>query len=220
MDEVLKSENLRERVSAILRSKIITGELVPETLYSVSQFAEKLGVSPTPIREAVLDLANLGLLKIRKNRGFIVPALSAAQLEELHKIRTMLEIPATVEAAGKMTAADIETCRDLAQKSMSVSASGNLVEHIETDRRFHIAFLSPLNMPHLLDLIMTYRDRARLKRLPDMLGTQELEKSYAEHLKLVEAAEDGNLREVESLITSHLNDSKHRWYRLSTSDTA
>lgn len=211
MPKLLTTESLRERVRGILRSQIMTGEIVPGSLYSVSQFAETLGVSPTPVREAVLDLANSGLLEIRRNRGFVVPEVTETGLEELHRIRALLEIPSMVDASKRMRPGDLEACRALAEKTIVAAASGNLIEWIESDRRFHSAYLQPLGMPHLVSLIMTYRDRARLRGLRSKMGSAELVKSASEHVTFVDLAASGESDKLKELITQHIEQTRIRW---------
>lgn len=203
--------SLRERVRQLLLAQIMSGEFVPEEIYSVAQLAAGLDVSPTPIREAVLDLASKDLLVIHKNRGFSVPATTPEELEELHKIRLLLEVPSTVEAGLKMGEQHAQETRAIAEATVQAAQSNDLVSYVEGDRRFHQAFLAPLAMPHLTELIMNYRDRARLRGLRARLGSSEIVAASKEHIALVDAALARDEVLLHTIITNHVESTKTRW---------
>lgn len=203
--------SLRERVRQLLLAQIMSGELVPEEVYSVAQLAAGLDVSPTPIREAVLDLASKDLLVIHKNRGFSVPPTTPEELEELHKIRLLLEVPSTVEAGLKMSQQEAEQTRVIAESTVEAAQANDLANYIERDRRFHEAFLLPLAMPHLTELIMNYRNRARLRGLRAKLGSKEIVTASQDHIALVDAALAKDEALLHKIITNHIEATKSRW---------
>src|SRR4051794_18879717 len=86
--------NLREQVLQQVRSEIISGESPPGAMYSVPSLASALGVSTTPVREALLELARNGLIMPMRNRGFKVVAPTLAQLRNLFDMRELLELNA------------------------------------------------------------------------------------------------------------------------------
>src|SRR6185369_10747857 len=90
---LVSAPSLREQARKVIRGLIITGQMQPDQLYSVPRLATELGVSATPVREALLDLAREGLLEPVRNRGFRVVALTSTELKDIYAIRTMLEVP-------------------------------------------------------------------------------------------------------------------------------
>src|SRR5215469_11841442 len=108
----LDRSSLREQVQVVLRTSITTGELEPGQLYSVGDFAERLEVSATPVREALVNLAHDGLVEIVRNRGFLVPELSDHDLDEILQLRLFLEVPAVEQVAGRLDAATLARCRE------------------------------------------------------------------------------------------------------------
>jgi DNA-binding GntR family transcriptional regulator len=95
--------SLADAVVDAVRSGITTGELVPDATYSVYQLAELLGVSRSPVREGLLRLAEAGLVRIDRNRGFRVLTPQARDIEEIIDIRLALEPPAARRAAEQAT---------------------------------------------------------------------------------------------------------------------
>jgi DNA-binding FadR family transcriptional regulator len=74
---------LREQARQVIRGLVITGQMQPDQLYSVPRLAAELGVSATPVREALLDLEREGLLEAERNRGFRVVSLSLSELNDI-----------------------------------------------------------------------------------------------------------------------------------------
>src|ERR671911_3059487 len=83
--------SLREQVADALRAAVVSGEMKPGHVYSAPALAAQFGVSATPVREAMLDLAKEGLVEAVRNKGFRVTALSGRDLDELTEIRRLIE---------------------------------------------------------------------------------------------------------------------------------
>jgi DNA-binding GntR family transcriptional regulator len=91
--------SMRQQIHSQIKAMLISGELAPGELCSVYQLAELFGVSRTPVREALLQLAREGLLQAERNRGFRVVVSSAHDLDEISEIRMLLEVPAMMKVA-------------------------------------------------------------------------------------------------------------------------
>ena len=104
--------SLADAVVDAVRSGISAGVLVPDDTYSVYQLADVLGVSRSPVREALLRLAEAGLVQINRNRGFQVLTPRARDIEEIIDIRLALEPPAARRAAERAGDAEHATIRE------------------------------------------------------------------------------------------------------------
>src|SRR6516165_4471550 len=112
---LVSGPSLREQARQVIRGLIITGRMQPDQLYSVPRLATELGVSATPVREALLDLAREGLLEPVRNRGFRVVALSPTELKDIYAIRTLLEVPSIADIARTgLSLTQLDQLRDLA----------------------------------------------------------------------------------------------------------
>ena len=87
-------QNLREQVLQQVRAEIISGQSLPGTMYSVPTLSASLGVSTTPVREALLELARSGLIEPMRNRGFKVVEPTLTELRNLFDMREVLELHA------------------------------------------------------------------------------------------------------------------------------
>src|SRR5437773_4607603 len=93
-----RRESLAERVYEQIRNAIIMGELAPESRHSVNELATILSVSRTPVREALLKLADQGMVRFHRNVGVVILPTTIHDLEEVFSVRLLLEVPATFQA--------------------------------------------------------------------------------------------------------------------------
>ncbi|MER6873164.1 GntR family transcriptional regulator, partial [Amycolatopsis sp. NPDC000673] len=103
----LQRTNLREQVLEVVRQAMVSGDLRPGDIYSAAALATRLGVSSSPVREALLTLVNQGLLEPVRNRGYRVVAMTERDLDEIYEMRLLLEVPATLSAAAAAGPGDL-----------------------------------------------------------------------------------------------------------------
>jgi len=195
--------NLRETVLAQLRSRIVSGEAAPGTIYSVPAVATEMGMSTTPVREALLELSRTGLVAPLRNRGFRVEAATPKDLENQFDVRIMLEAGALV-AVAKRGLIDTEPLVALADDVAAAVKSGNVTDYIETDRRFHEALVSRAENPLLTRMIMGLRADMRLYGISSPEGLERQRASVSEHYEMIELAATRQTEAIAALITRHI----------------
>src|SRR3954464_7400919 len=104
--------SLREQAQQVIRASILAGELAAGEIYSASTLAARLAVSPTPVREAMLELANGGLVDPVRNRGFRILTPDEDDLDEISQLRLMLEAPSMRIVAERATDGDLRALRN------------------------------------------------------------------------------------------------------------
>jgi DNA-binding GntR family transcriptional regulator len=203
--------SLREQVAKALRAAMISGQLEPGVVYSAPMLAGTFGVSATPVREAMLDLAKEGLVEAVRNKGFRVTALSDRDLDELTELRMLIEVPTTARLAGRLDTAALGSLRELAGAIESAAAAGDLIGYVAADREFHLTLLGYRGNRHLVDLVADLRSRARLYGLGRLAGTGRLVDSALEHVTLVDLLERGDATAAETLIRHHIQHVRGVW---------
>ncbi|HAP28178.1 MAG TPA: GntR family transcriptional regulator [Achromobacter sp.] len=195
--------NLREMVLAQLRSRIVSGEAAPGTIYSVPAVATEMGMSTTPVREALLELSRTGLVSPLRNRGFRVEAATPKDLENQFDVRIMLEVGALV-AIARQGLTDTKPLVLLADDVAGAVKSGNVTDYIETDRRFHEALVSRADNPLLTRTIMGLRADMRLYGISSPEGLERQRASVSEHYEMIELATTRQTEAIAALITRHI----------------
>jgi DNA-binding GntR family transcriptional regulator len=207
----LKAVSLREQAREAVRTQIVLGELAPGEVQSIQSVAGALGVSITPVREAVMDLAHLGMVEIIRNRGFRVPVLTDHDLDEIFKLRTMLEAPAMAELTELVAGAPLPEFRHLAQQCADGAQDGDLHVFLDTDRQFHLGLLSKLGNRRLVTMVGHLRDQARMLGLHKLADQGGLIASAQEHFGLLDAIESGKADLAALLMRKHLAHSRGIW---------
>jgi DNA-binding GntR family transcriptional regulator len=199
--------SLRDKVVQRVRSDIVSGRSAPGTMYSVPALAQELGISTTPVREALLELSHSGLITPRRNRGFQVEAISLEDLNNLFAVRALLERFAVVTLAERRLTNTSELRAHADAVAAAVKAK-DVLGYVETDRAFHLALVDRANNPLLTKLIMELRAGMRLYGIDSAAGRQRQVASVREHYQLIELAAAGNTKEIAALIDRHINDWK------------
>jgi DNA-binding GntR family transcriptional regulator len=203
--------SLRQQVANALRAAMISGQLQPGVVYSAPTLAATFGVSATPVREAMLDLAKEGLVEAVRNKGFRITELSEQDLDELTELRLLIEVPSTAGLAGKLDAPALSALRELAAAIETGAAAGNLIRYLEADREFHLTLLGHTGNRHLVELVGELRSRARLYGLGQLAGSRALTDSAHEHTELVNLIERGDAAGTETLIRQHIQHVRGIW---------
>ncbi|WP_128375781.1 GntR family transcriptional regulator [Streptomyces cavernae] len=206
-----KKPSYRERVADALRAALIAGELRAGEVYSAPTLATRFGVSATPVREALLDLAKEGLVDIVPNKGFRVTAVSEQQLDEYTHIRSLIEVPTTVGLAATADPADLEALRPVAREIVTSAAAGDLIAYVEADLRFHLGLLALAGNGHLVEVVRDLRRRSRLYGLTALAEAGRLRASAEEHLELLDALLAGDGEAVHEVMTRHLGHVRGLW---------
>lgn len=203
--------SLRERVAESLRAALVSGRMVPGTTYSIPALAEQFGVSATPVREAMLDLVNEGIMSAVPNKGFRVVELSDAELDQITELRRLLEVPTVGELAGAIDRAAIRRLRSLAAAVSDAARRGDVVAYVEADRELHLALLAEAGNPRLVEMVGRLRDQSRLYGLEQLAADGVLVDSAAEHIRLIDALESGDRRAAERVMAHHLDHVRGIW---------
>lgn len=210
-DAGLTRHSLRDDAVRVLRARINSGALVPDTIYAVGQLAEELKVSITPIREALLTLAQDGLIEMLRNKGFKVRVLSEKELDNIIELRLMIEPVAVREIARRQLVTDFQPLRALAARADQAAEAGNWTEFLDCDRQMHLQLLESLDNPYLVDAVSRLRDQSRLYGLNTAAGTEVFRNSTHEHSLILDAIQSGDRELAEQLTAQHITHARGIW---------
>jgi len=197
--------SLADAVAVAVRDGIAAGELAEGTTYSVYQLAEILDVSRSPVREALLRLAEAGLVEIARNRGFRVLLPSAHDVEEIFEIRLALEPPAVRRAATRadqdqrdLVAAHLATMRAAAERDDPAA-------FWPADRGLHDALLRASGNARAASIVDDLRATTALLGPPTTATGRTLREIHDEHAPIVDAVVAGDAAAAETAMRRHLS---------------
>lgn len=211
LPELELRSSVRDQVIHALRAALVAGQMQPGQIYSAPALAAGFGVSPTPVREAMLALAKEGLVRTVPNKGFQVRELSDRELDEITEIRLLLEVPTTVRAVGRTSPEDLSRLRSLSQRLVVAAEQTDLIAYVETDRQFHLGLLALAGNEQLVALVGELRSRSRLFALSDLARRGELAASAHEHAQMLDLIEAGDATGLDALMRRHIGHVRGSW---------
>ncbi len=207
----LRRTNLRDEAADTLRAAILGGELEQGSIHSVASLAERLRVSPTPVREAMLGLAGAGLIEVLPNRGFRVTTIDEQDLDEICALRALLEIPALELVIQRATAAQLEHLGIPLRRLEDAAARNDVQGFLIADRRFHVELLSLTGNSRLVEIIAGLRDQTRMTGRRSLSDHEALKATAAEHRPIVEALRARDAEAAKRHMLIHLDHTRGAW---------
>ncbi|MBS1678272.1 MAG: GntR family transcriptional regulator [Actinobacteria bacterium] len=216
--ESLQRSSLRGQAAEVIRARIVSGQFAPGEIYSANTIAEQLGVSATPIREAMLDLANAGLVEPIRNRGFRILTMEDKDLDEVGELRLLLEPSAMLMVVERAEDAELEALTPAVEKIEATAEERDVAAFLVADKRFHSALLELTRNERLARLVGQLRDQTRLLGLQPLAFEGKLFASAHEHRELLEhlCARDGAA--AEKLMRSHVEHTRGLWAGIPEAD--
>ena len=201
-------ESLSKMAYNAIRHSILSGEIKIDEIHNEVHIAKNLGISRTPVREALLELSSQGLISLLPRKGFIVKKFSNKDIEEIFEIRSAIEL-ATVEKISHIASLLEFNTLDEILKSQSYAAKENAHnKFVELDRSFHVA-LGKLTDNSRIEVIMqNIRDYMHLMGLHAVELERRMVEVVGEHQVLLDAVRQGMTMESRVLMSHHLKQSK------------
>ena len=194
-----------EMLSSTLATEIFDGVLPPGTRLDEQGLAERYGVSRTPVREALRQLATSGLIEMRPRRGAVVASVTRERLSELFV--AMGEIEATCARLSAISRNPLERRRlhALHQRMGELVAQFLEEDYAQANRAFHLTIYEGAHNPVLLDIAIGLRRRLDPFRRAQFRAPGRLVRSHAEHDSIVEAILSGNSTDAHTAMLDHVH---------------
>jgi DNA-binding GntR family transcriptional regulator len=189
LEKVITIRNSKQKVFESVRNFIIDPGLPPGSKIDEAYLAESLGVSKTPIREALSVLAAEGIVEIKPNRGSFKVKLTDQDITEIMLIRESLECLCVRLAAENMKKDVIKELGDLLDEFEAKDFEKEYQSYIETNIRFYEIIYRTAKSPKLVNLIQSMRDLTQMIRLKYMKNPDNVRYSLTAHRELIAAFE-------------------------------
>lgn len=200
---VERGRSFREHALDAIRTAITTGELAEHTVYSAAGLAKQLGMSLSPVREAMMSLVAEGTVEAVPNRGYRLVPVTEADLEEIILLRSLLAVPAAERLCAACDPATLEHLRSLAAEVLAAAQAADAPRFLGVDRRFHGELLRAGLGPRAADIGLRLRDQSRVSELGEKPPAVNL-RSAEETVDLVEAIAEGRTEDAAALVVANL----------------
>lgn len=198
---------LRELVFESLREAIIQGRLKPGERLMEIQLAEEMGVSRTPVREAIRKLELEGFVVMVPRKGAYVAGISVKDIVDVFEVRAALEALAAGLAAERITEEELEELERALVKTYEVSGY-DLEALVETDTRFHELIYKASRNERLVQIITNLADQIQRFRATSLAQPGRTKHALEEHKQIVEAISERNVELAQILAREHIENAE------------
>jgi len=193
-------QEVADRLRAMIRAQVLpAGTWIDEI-----RLTGELGISRTPLREALKVLVTEGLVRLEPRRGCFVNEVSARDLDDIFPLMAMLEGRCAYEAARKATPADLQRLEPLHRELQRHARAGRIDAYYETNYRIHEAIQAMADNRWLSDMVDGLRKVLSLSRHKSLALPGRIEESCAEHLAIFAALKARDPEGAEALARKHL----------------
>jgi len=202
--------SLKEMALSTIKEAILSKKLEPETMYTEAALTGELGISRTPVREALIHLASRGMIIYYPRKGFQILSLTEKDVENLFELRLALELAVVRHITPELTEESLEEIRAARTSYLASAPANDPVLSIRANREFHFCLANLTENTYLINALDEIRD------LTDLAGVRSLEvdsrpgEAVAEHERIFAELERKSLEGALKQMEIHIRTTKER----------
>ena len=205
LNKINKPEPLAKKALKILRQSILTNELTTGVIYNEKSLASDLGISKTPVREALIELASKRLVKFLPQKGVIINTFSDAEIDDAFEIRTVLELFSIKKICLNYKTLDVAPLvQNLAEQKNAAGVEDKLA-FMEADREYHIQFSRLTDNTYMVNMMGDIRDIMHLMRRQTLGIKRRMQEVIHEHENISNAIIKGDVDKAKIYMKYHLD---------------
>lgn len=196
--------SLSSRVFHTIRENILSGKYATDVELKEKSIGEELGVSRTPVREALRQLELEGLVTIIPNKGAYVVGISQKDIRDIYEIRSRLEGLCAKWAAEHITKEQLDEMEENIYLSDFHTSKGNFEQVLELDNKFHEILYTASGSKELRHVLLDFHHYVQRVRKITLAVQERAMNSNEEHRKIVEALKLHDAKQAEELANAHI----------------
>ena len=205
VQKLIDNPNLRSQTYKILKNMVITREILPGKKISEETLAQEIGVSRTPIREALFRLEHEGIVKIIPRRGAFVVKQSRENIVEILQVREVLEALIVRLVTPLLDESDIRKLRSSLEKLRAIpEKERHVIDYTNSELEFHDILRKKCPNQMLRRMMEMVNARLQIIRLRTVVLTGRPQKTLDEHTAILEMIEKGDAEEAELMMRRHV----------------
>ena len=207
LNQNINRQNLTDEVYNILADRIVNRKLKPGARLIEDELAEDLGISRTPIREALNRLAQDGLVELIPRKGAQVSRLKAKDVEEVYELRKLLEGFATEKSVISIKEKELNQIKELIGKGES-SSERKLEYFLKADLKLHNLIINHCGNSRLIKMLRSLHNFVNSFRILDTQYNHRIMQAHKEHKEIVKAFSKKDAGLAKRLVEQHIENAK------------
>lgn len=206
--ETKKPDNLMHKAYDVIKANICSNTIEQGALLSESQIAKELGMSRTPVREALKALAIEGMVEIHLGIGAYVKPISYKEFRDLYEVRKALEVVAARTALKNISERDVKELEDQFNDLLSAYKEGtaiSLQEFIDIDLALHEMLIKKCDNDYVKSFMGRIMENVRRVQTMSFESLNDLEESTRQHLHLLKLIKEGDIEVLARAIEEHVD---------------
>jgi len=191
-----------------LRDSILVGQLRGGEVYNEMSLAKELGISRTPVREALLELSAQDLVTFLPRKGVLIKHYNQRDVEEIFEIRRIIELAAIEKVAKALPAVDFSGIEKALSQQRRAARKKDYIVFLKADRKFHTIYFELTRNRRLVAMMGNIRDMIQAMGIEGLSKTGRAETVIQEHEQVFEALRQGNIDKAKTAMRYHLDRSE------------
>lgn len=208
LSAIKQPESLAKMAYEAIRNSILSGQWITGELYNEKAIATDLGISRTPVREALLELASQDLIIFLPRRGLMVNRFTRRDVDEIFELRKAIELTAVEKIAAASPQPDLFEIEESLFKQRKAVKEKDYLAFMEADRLFHTSFSELTHNRRLITIVENLRDMIHLMGYKALSLEGRSIEVIEEHQAIFEATKRGRSAEACKAMAYHLDQSK------------
>lgn len=216
-EALIDIKNINEKVYELLRERIITSTYPPGHKIKVHILSDELGISQTPIKDALSRLAGEGLIQISSRRGTYVKGVTEQDIAEIFETRIIIETGAAEMVAKRITDEQVEKLQRLYEETLAGGADTSYRLFIEKAGEFHLAIIRLTENNRLLDIYRNLNAHMQILRFRfGQSGLKRLSGTDEQHYRILKALKGRDPARARKAVKEHLLMAKNSFLKTKT----
>ncbi len=207
LETIKKPESLARMAYEAIRKSILSGQWKTGELYNEKAIAADLGISRTPVREALLELASNDLILFLPRRGLMINNFNHQDVDEIFELRKAIELAAIEKVTNMSPLPDLLTIEESLLNQKRAMRDHDHTLFIEADRLFHTRFCMLNNNRRMIAIVENIRDMIHMMGIKALSLKGRFINVIEEHQAILDAVRDGNALKARNLMAYHLDQS-------------
>lgn len=200
----VNSASLRDQAVKLIKNAILKGEIPPGEVISNEQLSAWLGISRTPIREALLELQKGGMVTIHRGKGTEIARLSRQDVIEIFEMREALEVKSCELAIVRMDQATLDALESIVRMQARDAERGDELAFLKSDHEFHLLLARRSGNGRLYNAIEGLREQFMLISTYALSKENRMQEVLGEHRDIMRALRSGDPALVRNVVLAHL----------------